>query len=155
MQNPFTPARAARHATLSTRLTALLRQVEIVAKTRPGEPASLAMLRLAEDLLFEAREFRLRGERRGLPAVAPDHAGLAVQLGQALAMLDVWQRHAQPAAVRDDDGYSDAEVADMRDKLARRLDQLVGIRLRGTQHAQYLPSNQQLDEVYPRAVAPE
>ena len=154
MQNPFTPARAARHATLVTRLTALLRQVELVAKSRPGEALSPAVLRLAEDLLFAAREFRPRGERRGLPAVAPDQAGLAVQLGQALAMLEMWAHAARPPATPDDD-YSDAEVADMRLKLAKRLDQLVDIRQRHTQHAQFLPSTQQLDEVYPRVSTPD
>ena len=154
MQNPFTPARAARHKTLATRLAALLKQVEAVAKSRPAETASPPVLRLAEDLLFEAREFRPRGERRGLPAVAPDQAGLAAELGQALAMLEMWAHVVQPPATLDD-GYSDAEVAEMRIKLAKRLDQLVDIRQRNTQHAQFLPSNQQLDEAYPRVSTPD
>jgi hypothetical protein len=140
MSNPFTPARAARQKTLVTRLTALLRQIESV---------SLAVLRLAEDLLFEAREFRPRGERRGLPAAAPDHAGLAVQLGQALAMLERWQRDSEPPDTVDD-GYSDEEVAEMRVKLAKRLDQLVRHRL----HAEKLPSHQQVEQAYPRTSKP-
>ena len=96
MQNPYNPARAARHKTLVTRLTTLLRQVELVAKSRPAEPVSPAVVRLGEDLLFAAREFRPRGERRGLPAAPPDQAGLAATLGQGLAMLETWERTNPP-----------------------------------------------------------
>ena len=154
MQNPYNPARAARHATLVSRLTTLLRQVELVAKSRPADAVSPAVLRLGEDLLFEAREFRPRGERRGLPVAPPDQAGLAAALGQALAMLEIWSVQ-HPATAASDDGYSDDEVDDMRDKLARRLDQLVGQGIRARLHAEKLPSHQQVDEAYPRIRAPE
>ena len=147
MPNTYTPARAARHATLVTRLTALLKPVELGAKSRPAEAVSPAVLRLGEDLLFAAREFRPRGERRGLPAAPCDQAGLAVALGQALAMLEIWSAQHPAPDTAEDDGYSDDEVDDMRVKLAKRLDQLVRQRL----HVEILPSNQRVDEAYPRA----
>lgn len=153
MPNPLTPARAARHEALYPRIAALAKQLEAVARTRPGQEVSGPVRSLAEDLLFEAREFRSRGERRGLVAAAPDAAGLAVQLGQALAMLERWRdRNAAPGtAEAADDGYSDAEVAEMRVNLAKRLDQLVRDRV----HREILLSNQTVDHSYPRARAPE
>ena len=141
---PLTAARAARHEALYLRIAALAKQVEAVARTKPGQEVAGPVRSLAEDLLFEAREFRQRGERRGLVAAAPDHAGLAAQLAQALGRLDgfaaphtgmnasnilCWQfadgtqlpvQRLQPAlqphaADRGDD------MDDIRDKLTRRL----------------------------------
>ncbi|HEY9011093.1 MAG TPA: hypothetical protein VIN06_08740 [Devosia sp.] len=151
MSKSLTPARAARHEALTVRIEALVKQLEPVARSKPGQEVSAPVRSLAEDLLFEAREFRARGERRGLVAAAPDYAGLFIQLGQALGMLARWRsRNPAPgAAGADPDGYTDAEVAEMRLNIARRLDQLVRERM----HREFLPSNQAVDHSYPRARA--
>ena len=142
--------RVARHEALHAKLETLLTQVAAVAKSKPGEAVAPIVLALAGDLLFEAREFRPRGERRGLPGVAPDHAGLAVQLGQALAMLDIWSGRVAHTVTGPTDDYTDEEVDEIRAKLAKRVENLVNHRLREIEHAKILPSNQQVDESYPR-----
>ena len=154
MANSFNPARAARHEALTERIEALVKQLEPVARTKPGQDVSGPVRSLAEDLLFEAREFRARGERRGLVAAAPDYAGLFVQLSQAQGMLNTWQRRHQPPA-DPNYGHTDEEVAAMRAKLAKRLDQLVQKAVRMRDHAEILPSHQTVDHSYPRTRAPE
>jgi len=64
-------ARAIRHEALHAKLETLLNQVAAVAKSKPGEAVAPVVLAPAGDLLFEAREFRPRGERRGLLSEAP------------------------------------------------------------------------------------
>lgn len=91
MANSLTPGRAARHEALFVRIEALVKQLEPVARSKPGQEVSAPVRSLAEDLLFEAREFRPRGERRGLVAALPDHAGLLAQLGQAVARLAAFE----------------------------------------------------------------
>jgi len=158
VQNPYNPARAARHKTLVTRLTTLLRQVELVAKSRPAEAVSPAVLRLGEDLLFAVREFRPRGERRGLPAAPPDQAGLAAALGQALAMLELWsERH--PAPDRPAWMMPDAEnMQEIREKLARRIENhnrgIFEAGRRAALEENRVP-DQPLVEPYPRIRAPD
>ena len=157
MPNTYNPARAARHATLVTRLTTLLRQVELVAKSRPAEAVSPAVLRLAEDLLFEVREFRPRGERRGLPAAPPDQAGLAVALGQALAMLEIWSAQ-HPAPEGPNRFYNGKDMPAIREKLARRIEaQNASIFEAGRRAglAQNHEADQALVEPYPRIRAPD
>jgi hypothetical protein len=157
MKNPYTPARAARHATLVTRLTNLLRQVELVAKSRPAEAVSPAVLRLGEDLLFEAREFRPRGERRGLPAAPSDQAGLAAALGQALAMLEIWSvQHPAPAGPNR--FFQGEDMQAIREKLARRIEvQNAGIFEAGRRAglAENREPDQTFVEPYPRVLAPD
>ncbi len=157
MSNPYNPARAARHATLVTRLTTLLRQVELVAKSRPADAVSPAVLRLGEDLLFEAREFRPRGERRGLPAAPPDQAGLAAALGQALAMLELWSvQHASPN--RPAVPISGENMQEIREKLALRIERHnAGIFEAGRRAglAENRVADQPLIEPYPRVRAPD
>jgi hypothetical protein len=122
MANSFNPARAARYEVLAGRIEALVKQLEPVARTKPGQEVSAPVRSLAEDLLFEAREFRARGERRGLVAAAPDYAGLFVQLGQALAMLERW-RARNPASGQPPEPASDgADIGDIRRKLALRIE---------------------------------
>lgn len=41
----------------------------------------------------------------------------------------------------------------MRNRLARRIEQMVIEREREREHARFLPSNQQVDEIYPRVSA--
>lgn len=85
---------AARHEALVLRLQNLQKPVETLAARRPAEPVGAEVARLAADLLFEAD--RLAGARRrgALPMPAPDYAGLAAQLGQALAALEAFEtRH--------------------------------------------------------------
>lgn len=157
MPNPLNPARAQRHAALTPRLAALAGQLQALALRKPGEPVSATVQSLAEDLLFGAREFRPPGERRGLPAAAPDHAGLAAQLGQALAMLALWQaRHPAPVVrPTSSANHTAAEIETMRHKLAKRLDQLVAKRLNATRPSDRITSEKRSEmEIYPRSGAP-
>ena len=161
MSRQFNPARAARHEALRLRLDALLTQLAAVAKSKPGEAAAPVVLALAGDLLFEAREFRPRGERRGLPGVAPDHAGLAAQLGQALALLDLWTgRHAAGAGGWARSGRplppvgEGEDMAEIRNKLALRIERHnQGIFDAGRRAglAEKTSSDQAVAESYPRS----
>jgi hypothetical protein len=95
---PISPEGARRHEALYLRLAALTRQTEASAIKRPDAPVGATLRRLAEDLLFEARRFI--GGPRAIPAAAPDLAGLATQLGQALAALEAYEigrSHWDPA----------------------------------------------------------
>jgi len=83
--------RAEAHETLMAQSTRLLAQAEAIAVRRPEEAVSPTIAALAGDLLFELRRLL---NARGLPAVAPDYAGLAAQLGQAVAGLEAFEaRH--------------------------------------------------------------
>ena len=84
-----THALAARHEALWIKLTALHAQVTGVAGRRPLAPVSGHTASVAEALLREAKPFIMAGEC--LPMAAPDHGGLATQLGQALAGLEAWE----------------------------------------------------------------
>ncbi|HTN63121.1 MAG TPA: hypothetical protein VL147_16485 [Devosia sp.] len=55
----------------------------------PLTPVSATARKLAEALLFDARRFI--GPRGAMPVAAPDLAGLASQLGQALAGLEAYE----------------------------------------------------------------
>ena len=94
----LTRARAAAHETLFTKLDALTRQAEAIAARRPAAAVPAETRAAAEALLYDAqlvlklshpKRRRLWG--RGLPAAAGTFAGLATQLGQALAGLDAFE----------------------------------------------------------------
>ncbi len=85
----LTRRKADRHEAVYVRLARLARQIEAMALRQPalGVPDSLRVA--AETLLYDLAPF-LPGPR-GLGAAAPDMAGLAAQLGQGLAGLDVFE----------------------------------------------------------------
>lgn len=85
---------AARHEAVYLRLSALRRDIGAIAAKRPTAPVSEAVRVVAAGLIRDCAGFgRQRGEK--LPEVATDLAGLAVQLGQAQARLDVFEnQHA-------------------------------------------------------------
>ena len=86
-----TAAQAVAHEALVLKLEALLSELRPLAVRHPVQPVPAALATLAEALLFDARPFVPRRRRERLPAAAPDYAGLVVQLGQALAALDVFE----------------------------------------------------------------
>jgi hypothetical protein len=148
-----THALAARHEALWLRLVALHRQVAAVAGRRPQAPVGRHTANVAEGLLRDALPFLARGDV--LPMAAPDHGGLATQLGEALAELDAWEaansawradlnalvwtvpgarplpvqrlrpRLSAAATPHADPDYAQylAKVADLRQKVARRIEQ--------------------------------
>jgi hypothetical protein len=84
-----TRAQAERHEALWLSLAALHKDTVALGAKKPNAPVSDAMRISAEGLLSDCAAFtRQRGER--LPVAAPDLAGLAAQLGQALAALESW-----------------------------------------------------------------
>lgn len=89
-----THALAERHEALWLRLTALHKDLGGLAAKKPAAPVGEALRITAESLLSDCRPFAAgRGQR--LPVAAPDNAGLLVQLGQALALLDGFEaRHS-------------------------------------------------------------
>lgn len=88
-----TKPQAERHEALWLSLAALHKDTIALGVKKPTSPVSDALRISAEGLLSDCAPFtRKRGER--LPVAAPDLAGLAVQLGQALAALESWEsRH--------------------------------------------------------------
>ena len=88
-----TKVQAERHEALWLSLAALHKDTVALGAKKPNAPVSDAMRISAEGLLSDCAAFtRRRGER--LPVAAPDLAGLAAQLGQALAALEGWEsRH--------------------------------------------------------------
>ncbi|MFO3796924.1 MAG: hypothetical protein ACK8QZ_06515, partial [Anaerolineales bacterium] len=85
-----TQAMAERHEALWISLSALHKDIIALGAKKPQAPVSEAVRISAESLLSDCAPFiRRRGER--LPVAAPDLAGLAVQLGQALAALEAWE----------------------------------------------------------------
>ena len=88
-----TKAQAERHEALWLSLAALHKDTVALGAKKPSADVSDALRISAEGLLSDCAEFtRKRGER--LPVAAADLAGLAAQLGQALAALESWEsRH--------------------------------------------------------------
>lgn len=138
-----THALAERHEALWLRLSALHKDIVALGTKQPGAPTSEPVRIVAEGLLSDALPFTR--QRKGFPVAATDLAGLAVQLGQALAALDRWEslnttwderykcrvwrldgedlpvmRLNPPAAALKQDR---ADIDDLRHKLARRIDQ--------------------------------
>jgi hypothetical protein len=139
-----TQAMAERHEALWLAVSALHKDSIALGAKRPLTPVSDPVRISAEGLLSDCAPFiRQRGAR--LPVAAPDLAGLALQLGQALAGLDTWEsRHSvwdtqyncrmwslgaetvpvlrlkPPAAAL---ARPRIDMADMRQKLATRIDQ--------------------------------
>lgn len=88
----LTRDRAAAHEALVIRLLSLVRQVEAVALRRPAEPVPAETRIAAEGLLYDTEHLLLPGRRsRPLPPAAQGFAGLATQLGQALARLEAFE----------------------------------------------------------------
>lgn len=88
-----TAAVAERHEALWLSLTALHKDIVALGAKKPDASVSDPARITAEALLSDCASFtRKRNER--LPVAAPELAGLAVQLGQALAGLEAWEsRH--------------------------------------------------------------
>lgn len=88
-----TKSQAERHEALWLSLSALHKDTVALGAKKPNAAVSDALRIAAEGLLSDCAPFtRKRGER--LPVAAPDLAGLAAQLGQALAALESWEsRH--------------------------------------------------------------
>ena len=139
------PETAALHEALYLRLASLARQAEASAARRPEGAVGDTTRRLAEAVLFDTRRFI--GPRGALPVAAPDLAGLATQLGQALAALETFEaQHAawddtlkcftwsvrghaklpvarlRPKAAVGQTPQQAARMAELRQKLARRMD---------------------------------
>ena len=149
MPKPDTPPRAThalaeRHEALWLRLTAVHKDTLALGAKKPGAGVSEPVRVVAEGLLSDALPFT-RQRKGGFPVAATDLGGLAVQLGQALAALDRWEslnttwderykcrvwrldgedlpvmRLNPPAAALKQDRE---DIDDLRDKLARRIDQ--------------------------------
>ena len=84
------------HEALVARLARLLKQAEAIAVRRPEEGVPRAVGALAADLLFEAARFGPSAAHPAIPMAAPSYAGLAAQLGQAMAVLEDFEaRHTQ------------------------------------------------------------
>ncbi len=135
---------AERHEALWLGLTALHKDIVALGARKPDASVSNPVRIAAEALLSDCAPFtRKRNER--LPVAAPDLAGLAVQLGQALAGLEAWEsRHTTwderfkcriwqvgggylpimrlkpPAAALT---FQRTDYADLRNKLAVRVEQ--------------------------------
>jgi hypothetical protein len=86
----ITRSAADRHEALYPRLATLTAQAEAMAIKRPDAAVAATLATTAETLLYQTQAF-LPGRKGGLPAAAADMAGLATQLGQALAALDVYE----------------------------------------------------------------
>ena len=145
-----THALAARHEALWLKLTALHGQIAPIAARRLLGLVSASSIMIAESLLREAMPFLDTADR--LPVAAVDHGGLVTQLGQALAQLEHWgslntvwrpelnayvwlvagpeplpvrrlrPKLVTPVAARPDP-KREAYVADLRAKLAKRIEQ--------------------------------
>jgi hypothetical protein len=90
----LTRQKAEAHEALYPALERLTRQLEAMAARNPAASVPPATRAVAADLLFEAQEFgwnRPSRTRRDLPEPAANVAGLALQLGQALALLDAFE----------------------------------------------------------------
>lgn len=85
-----TRAMAERHEALFLALTALHKDVLALGSKRPGAPVPQGLRIAAEGLLSDCAPFA-RGKGERLPVAAEDMAGLAVQLGRALAQLETWE----------------------------------------------------------------
>lgn len=85
-----THALAERHEALWLSLAALHKDIAALAAKKPAAPVSEPVRITAEGLLSDCVPFIRRRSHR-LPVAAGDLAGLAVQLGQALAGLEAWE----------------------------------------------------------------
>lgn len=85
----LTRSKADAHEALYPKLDALTRQVEALSLRHPTAPVSPALRATAETLLYTMQPFL--PVRRSLPPAAADLAGLATQLIQARAALDVFE----------------------------------------------------------------
>lgn len=96
----LTPEIIVAHERLYPRLASLLKQVENVARQRPMQPVPTESVKLARELCEEAAQLLGRAGRGiGVPRGTPDHASLAVALGQAVAGLEAFEgEHAQLSA---------------------------------------------------------
>jgi len=88
-----TIALAERHEALWLSLAALHKDIVALGAKKPNASTTDAARIVAEGLLSDCAPF-IRQRRERLPVAALDLAGLAVQLGQALAALEDWEsRH--------------------------------------------------------------
>ncbi|HQZ12169.1 MAG TPA: hypothetical protein PK286_04720 [Devosia sp.] len=95
MADHITAAMADTHEGLYLSVSALAKHAQAIAGRRGDAGLPDETRRLAEDLLFEVRPFLAGKGPNRLPAAAPGYAGLAAQLGEALAALDAWEtRHS-------------------------------------------------------------
>ena len=85
-----TQALAERHEALWLSLTALHKDIVALGAKKPDAAVSDPVRIAAEGLLNDCAPFTRKRHDR-LPVAADDLAGLAVQLGQALAGLDAWE----------------------------------------------------------------
>jgi hypothetical protein len=91
----ITHALAEKHEALWLRLVALHKDIMALGAKKPGAPVSEPVRIQAEGLLSDCCDFN--GQKRARLAVAAaDLGGLAVQLGQALAIIEAWEsRHTR------------------------------------------------------------
>ena len=139
-----TASLAERHEALWLSLTALHKDVAALAAKKPASPVSDPVRIAAESLLSDCAPF-LRRRCDRLPVAAPDLAGLAVQLGQALAWLEhyelahsgwdseqqcfVWQtgngplplRRLRPQVQTLPSRQESREMAELQEQLSRRI----------------------------------
>ncbi|RYE08102.1 MAG: hypothetical protein EOP22_14960 [Hyphomicrobiales bacterium] len=87
----LTRTRADQHEALYPRLEAMAAQAEAMAARRPGAAVPPGVRVTAETLLYDAQRFLPQRPARGLVVAAREMAGLATQLGQARAALDVFE----------------------------------------------------------------
>jgi hypothetical protein len=138
-----TRPQAERHEALWLSLAALHKDTVALGAKKPNADVSDALRISAEGLLSDCAAFT-RQRRERLPVAAPDLAGLAAQLGQALAALESWEsRHTSwderfncriwilhsgylpimrlkpPAAALK---FERTDTAEIRDKLTRLID---------------------------------
>lgn len=86
----ITPALAERHEALWLELAALHKDTLALGAKKPAAPVADAVRIRAQPLLSECAPF-IRQRKERLPQAAETLAGLAVQLGQALAGLDAFE----------------------------------------------------------------
>jgi hypothetical protein len=88
-----TQAIAERHEALWLALVALHKDTIALGAKKPNAPVTEPARIMAEGLLADCAPF-IRQPGGRLPVAAPDLVGLALQLGQALALLEAWEsRH--------------------------------------------------------------
>ena len=85
-----TKALAETHEALWLRLAGMHKDTLALGAKKPEAQVSEPLRIIAEGLLSDCAPF-IRRKGQKLPVAAPDLAGLAAQLGQALAALEAWQ----------------------------------------------------------------
>lgn len=129
----FTRRKADRHEALYVRFARLAKQIEAIALRHPDLPVPEATRIIAEALFYDLGAF-LPAQRSGLRPVPPAMAGLASELSQALAALDVFEaansqwhpEHKARIWCVDGDPY-----------LVRRLKPNVSVRIRDSRQEAY------------------